>query len=184
MFVDFLRTTVDWLSNENRFLLSSAVLLTVVAITSIALNSIGKKYLKNEVKDLQARLWYSDSDVHRVISQYKSTNGIDIYIISLITLDLVLPIAYSLLFSIILTVEFTYFKSNSNFYIPRDIRLLPLFLMTVDWSENIAIIILTRQYPNLKLASVKVASALTTAKWTGISSFVILIIIIMIVNKM
>jgi hypothetical protein len=176
MFLDFLRTIVDQLSNENRFLISSIILLTVVVIISIAFNIIGKKYLKNKVKDLQYRLWYSKHDAIEVIRQYKNANGIAIYIISSITLDLVLPIAYSLLFSIILTVELTHFKNN--LHISRDIRLLPLFLMLIDWGENIAIIILLRQFPHLKETNVRIASTLTTAKWIGISSIVVLIITI------
>jgi hypothetical protein len=110
MLLDFLRTTVDWLSDENRFFISSIILLTVVAIISIAFNFIGKKFLKNGLKDLQYRLWYSKNDAIEVIRQYKNANGIAIYIVSSITLDLVLPIAYSLLFSIILTVELTHLK--------------------------------------------------------------------------
>jgi hypothetical protein len=176
MFLDFLSTTVDWFSHENRFISSFVILLTVVAIISIAFNFIGKKFLKNGAKDLQYRLWYSKSDAIEVINQYKNANGIAIYIVSSITLDLVLPIAYSLLFSIILTVELTHFKNN--LYISSDIRLLPLFLVLIDWGENIAIIILLRQFPHLKETTVRVASTFTTAKWIGISSIVILIITI------
>ncbi|WP_310426556.1 hypothetical protein [Chamaesiphon sp. VAR_48_metabat_135_sub] len=180
--MDFLRTTVDLLSNENRVLFSSIILLTVVVIISIAFNSITNKYLKDDVKDFQSRLWYSNPDVDRVIDRYENTNGVNTYVTALVTLDLILPIAYSLLFSIILTVELTHFKNS--LYFPRDMRLLPLFLILVDWSENIAIIILIKQHQRLKSEMVKVASALTTAKWIGISLTIILIIAIPVVDKL
>jgi hypothetical protein len=182
MFLDSLRAIVNWFIDENRVLISSIILLIVIAIISAAFNSISKKYLKDEVKDLQNRLWYSKSDADRVINQYKNTSGINTYITALITLDLVLPISYALLLSIILTVELTHFKNI--LYFPRDIRLLPLLLILVDWSENIAIIILIKQHPRLKSAMVKVARALTTVKWTGISLIVILIIAFPVAEKL
>jgi hypothetical protein len=182
MLANLLSTTVDWFSNKNRFFISSIVLLIVMFIILFTFNYINKKYLESGVKDLQNRLWYSKSDADLVISQYESNKGINAYITAIITLDLVLPIAYSLLFSIILTVELSYLENK--FYIYHDIRSLPFFVMCIDFSENIAIVFLLKQYPNLNNKNVKIASALTTAKWIGIGLIIALIIVLGVINAL
>jgi hypothetical protein len=146
--------------NANRknalILLGMVILINVLLVLSMVGNP--------DLKPLDLQLSYSPEKAYELISAYNEKDRFQ-YILVEITLDLIYPIVYALLFSFIL------------FLLHKDAQIakFPFLITILDLIENGGIVTMLASYPNELHGVASFTSIFTTLKWIAIGLTVILI---------
>ena len=111
---------------------------------------------------LDARLWYSSQSVTHLFDTL-GENGRRAYLQLLWSVDLCLPLLFALFLAG--AIQRGWF---------RRLAWLPPLAAASDYAENIAITVLLVRYPHQAPAMVLLSSALTTLKWAGYISSLLL----------
>ncbi|GAC1501810.1 MAG: hypothetical protein NVS2B14_14400 [Chamaesiphon sp.] len=115
---------------------------------------------------LDFQFWYSPERAYEMLEEY-GEKGRKLYALSVLTLDFVFPIIYSLFFAVILTLLLRYSVSDESFW--KNVRFLPFAAMLSDWLENFGIFIMLTQPKRLETVAI-LSSIFTSIKWTLIST--------------
>ncbi|MGD9605583.1 MAG: hypothetical protein AB7V00_05490 [Bacilli bacterium] len=115
-------------------------------------------------------IFYSPTILYNLASVYKEA-GIEAYILSKYTLDIIWPLAY--LFSLMIIMLHLYQILKQY----RGALLLPILAFIFDILENISLIIVFSNYPNETGALGYLASAFTILKWFTLVFCLIFILI-------
>lgn len=146
--------------NANRknalILLGIVILINVLLVLSMGGNP--------DLKPLDLQLSYSPEKAYELISAYNETERFQ-YILVEITLDVIYPIVYALLFSFIL------------FMLHKDVQIakFPFLISILDFIENGGIVTMLASYPNELHVVARFTSIFTTLKWIAMGLTVILI---------
>ncbi len=120
------------------------------------INEIARK----DVTLLDTRLSYTQPEVIELFTDM-GTEGREINRFVSGVVDMVYPIVYGLLFMALLA-NLTYPFSNRQV---KWLRFLPLIIMLFDYSENLGVLRMLSDYPELTADQVRLNSMLTTSKW-------------------
>jgi len=111
---------------------------------------------------LDITLGYLPQSAIRAVEAY-GTSGRTWYLIAQWTADLLFPIAYTFLFSLLLASLYRRaFSPDSPF---QNLRWAPIGMMGFDYLENITISLLLILFPNSPLALTVIASIASLLKW-------------------
>ena len=115
---------------------------------------------------LDTEMAYNAEDAYGIIGNY-TDNMRQRYILGEITLDLVFPIIYTLLFSFLI---FFLYKNAT-------LALFPFLQMIFDYLENTGIVIMLSAWPGKIMWLASLTSVLSAIKWTlvGITSLVVFV---------
>ena len=120
------------------------------------------KTLSGGVETLDVTLGYLPKTALQAVEAYTSA-GRTWYLITQWTADLLFPIAYTLLFSLLLASLYRRaFSPDSPF---QGLRWAPIGMMGFDYLENITISLLLVSFPQSPMALAVVASIASLLKW-------------------
>jgi hypothetical protein len=105
--------------------------------------------------------------------------GRDTYLTNQIPVDMIYPLLFSLTYSLLLA----YFlkklnKLNASFIY---LCLIPIIAGTADYLENLGIIAMLKNYPDLTEISVKITSSFSLIKSISTTAFFIILIIVLVI---
>lgn len=158
---------LNFLAAKNRFAFSSLILL---ALTLVIFFVIFPEINVDNQVTLDSRIYYSVKEAYEVISSY-SQSGRSVYVVTALTLDIIFPIVYSLLFGTILTFFLHDLIIHKNIW--YFFRLFPFLGGLSDISENISISFLIIQLPERITVIALFASLFTITKWIFFVSSVV-----------
>jgi hypothetical protein len=115
---------------------------------------------------IDTEMGYTAEDAYEIIGNY-TDNMRQRYILGEITLDLVFPVIYTLLFS------FLIFFLTKN----ATLALFPFLQMIFDYLENIGIVIMLSVWPGKIMWLASLTSVFSAIKWTlvGVTSLVVFV---------
>jgi hypothetical protein len=106
---------------------------------------------------------YTPEKAYSMIASYGDA-GRALYRTFALTGDLIYPVVYSILFSLIISWLFQRsFASNSKLQM---LNVIPFGAWLFDWLENMNIVIMLSLYPSTATTIAKLASVCTTIKWS------------------
>lgn len=124
---------------------------------------------------LDTKFFYSSAKAYEVIDEKSKVFRIK-YVLSALTIDIIFPIIYSLLFGILLTNLLQDIVSTESIW--YNFRLIPFLGGVSDILENICISFLILRYP-VKYPIIAIASSqFTSIKWIIFTSSLVSIIIL------
>ena len=154
-----------WHGRSHGFLVLSAVTIGALLAENL-LDFPGSvprmRQLAGGLPILDARLWYSSQSVYQLFDTL-GENGRSAYLHLLWSVDLCLPLLFAL---------FLAGAMQRGWF--RRLAWLPPLAAACDYAENIAITVLLVRYPHHSPTMVLVSSALTTLKWAGYISSLLL----------
>lgn len=116
-----------------------------------------------EVQVMDLQFSYTPEKARSIISDYKVEARNYAIKFGLIA-DTIYPLAYTFLFIIIMA---WIFKSLAVYgFSFRFIHLFPLSILLADYAENLNLVRLFRNFPDITNAQIQMASAFTTLKWS------------------
>ncbi len=128
---------------------------------------------KTDIQVLDLQFCYSPEKARSIISNY-GDEGRGLAIKFGLIADTFYPMAYTFLFTIILTLIL---KSLSGYgIIYKYLHLSPFLILITDYCENISVANLFRTYPNFSDTQVRIASFLTSLKWSLLGVLCVLIL--------
>jgi hypothetical protein len=115
---------------------------------------------------LDTSLAYNGGDAYKIIENYDAGMR-QSYIFNAVSLDLIFPVIYTLLFAFAIYLLF----GNST------LALLPFLQMLFDYLENTGIVIMLSAWPNKFMWMATCTSVFSMIKWSlvGISTLIILV---------
>jgi hypothetical protein len=115
---------------------------------------------------LDTLLFYSAEDAYEIIGNYspEMRRG---FIIGELTLDLIFPLIYAMLFSFLL----------ARLFGGKKIILFPFLMLIFDYLENAAIVIMLLSYPQKFLALGTMAAVFSAIKWMLLPVIILLLLI-------
>lgn len=125
-------------------------------------------------RSLDTEIAYNAEDAYEIIGNYTGTMR-QRYILGEITLDLVFPMIYTLLFSFLI---FFLFKNTT-------LALFPFLQMIFDYLENTGIVIMLSAWPNKMMWLATTTSVFSMVKWglAGVSSLIVLLGVVRFILK-
>jgi hypothetical protein len=120
---------------------------------------------------IDLRFFYSPDEAYRMIESY-GEDGRRNYALVESTVDIVYPLTYATLLSLILT--FAYRRVAGPDHPLQQARLLPYGVMLVDFSENAGIVTMLLRYPARYNALARLTSVFTLTKWLGFAVIIVL----------
>lgn len=167
-----LNRLLDQLIENNNNVLS---IFIFSVITLVIFFVIFPRINNNNYEILDSRFCYSPENAYKVID-LKSEKFRKKYILNALTLDIIFPITYSLLFGIILTNLLKNFVSTDSLWYSS--RFIPFMGGVSDVLENICISFLIIQYPMKYPIIATISSQFTSIKWiifiSSLASIIIL----------
>jgi hypothetical protein len=146
-------------------------LLALLVLCFLGFQWRSKRFnLDSEHKLPEARLWYSPADVWNFLEYINSElgrKGLEIYALTLVTLDFIFPIAYGTFFAILITLLFSE-------EVKQNLIIIPLLATVFDLGENFILACLTLKYPCDKPYFARIAGVFTSLKWFMTISSVLL----------
>ncbi len=150
-------------------------LITLLLLTAISIFVLFPIATRNR-KILDTRFFYNHKSVEKYIetlSQRERVNEVLIHF----SLDIVHPIAYTLLFSITIFLLLSKLQLTKNQKRGEIITSIPLIIMLIDYIENILIAILLLRYPKHSPILADTAGIVTALKWSLVGLTVLGIIL-------
>ncbi len=95
------------------------------------------------------------------------------YLLIELTVDVVYPIIYAFLFSVILFVFYEKLGVKAPF---KSIYLLPFLTLLFDYTENLFIVLMLSLYPTKVMALAYLCSVFTALKWATLIASILLIL--------
>jgi len=117
---------------------------------------------------------YSPTQVFQMVASY-GPEGRPLYILSTLTADLLFPLDYSLLLSLLIVA--TYRQAFPGGRLLRTLALIPFLTAGFDLLENAAIVTLLSTYPQQLTFIAQLASLFTTFKWAFVLISLVLVLI-------
>lgn len=151
-----------WQKSSTRLLL--AVLFIYLLFAALVMPYGAAKIAErsgHSVEIFDLKFCYTKDDAAKILSAYNPAARNTAIIFSLVA-DTLYPIVYTLLFIVANCWLFKKLKGQPDLRL----LLLPLIIMCVDLCENLSIVRLMNNYPNLTYNMVKTASLFTSLKWT------------------
>jgi hypothetical protein len=146
-------------------------LLAILVFCFLGFQWRSKKFnLDSDHKLPEARFWYSPTDV---LSYFEYVNaklgrkGLNIYALTLVTLDFIFPIAYGTFFATLITLLYS---EEVN----QKLIIIPLLATMFDLSENFTLAYLTLNYTGSTSSLARLAGVFTSLKWFMTISSVLL----------
>ena len=129
--------------------------------------------LSGGVGPLDLQFSYTPETAYEMLAAYGE--GRTFYVLIEMTADVVYPVAYSLLFGLLITYLFQRgFPGNAAL---QRLALLPFGAMLADYLENAGIVTLLLSYPSQLTALAQATSFFTTAKWTLVGATLALAVV-------
>lgn len=146
------------------------ILIVLMVIMEILFSVILPK--GEHAKSLDTQFVYNADDAYEIMGNYTDSMR-HTYILGEVTLDLIFPIIYTLLFSFLI---FFLFKNTT-------LALFPLIQMIFDYLENTGIVIMLSAWPNKLMGLASATSVFSLIKWT-LAGLTILLIFVGLVRRM
>ena len=124
---------------------------------------------------LDLHLHYDAEVVRQVLLQYNAS-ALEHYRLCALTVDMVYPVYYAFLLSLVLA--YLVKQGGETQSSMRLICVIPFLMMLVDWAENLTLVSIVNQWPNLDYQLANGAGFITLAKWLLLSVIVVLIIML------
>ncbi|MDD4148933.1 MAG: hypothetical protein PHE33_02780 [Bacteroidales bacterium] len=159
---DFLNKKVTWSS--------ILILLGLIILFSLLLFPLFHTTNPNN-SILDSQFSYSSEKAYEIFEQYNDEE-LKGYIIGELTVDLVYPIVYTLLFI------FLIFKLSKTV----SLSLFPILIMFSDYFENIGIITIINYYPQKIPNIVALTSLFTSIKWTLVAISILMILVLLLMK--
>lgn len=128
--------------------------------------------LTGENSLLDSRFWYTPTDVQSFFTHIYENNGregLNLYVLTQITLDVIFPIVYGTLFAALIV---RFYGAEVNWKL-----IIPILAVASDLGENFTTAYLAWSYPNVSSFLAWLAYGCTLTKWTMVGFSVILIFI-------
>lgn len=170
--MNFIKSLLGQLIENNNNVLCIVFFSVVILVIFFV---IFPKINKNNYETLDSSFCYSPGKAYNIID-IKSEKFRKKYVLNALTLDIIFPITYSLLFGIILTNLLNIAVSTDSLW--YDLRFIPFLGGVADVLENICISFLIIQYPVKYPIIAIISSQFTSIKWTIFSSSLASIIIL------
>lgn len=132
---------------------------------------------------LDLRFSYDEDDVKQLFKALEKQNSLDFYRYTIILVDIIYPIIYTLLLTAI--IRFLMLKNNVR-GIWKYLALLPLFIIFFDYLENYNTLNMINSFknnPNFHDHQAFFGSSFTSWKWISVIINFLLIIIFFIISK-
>lgn len=155
---------LDWLSTHASLKNIVMVLMAIIPFNALIFPLLMKQITaqSDSIGMLDVTLGYLPQSALQAVEAY-GASGRTWYLITQWTADLLFPIAYTFLFSLILaSLYHRAFSPDSAF---QNLRWAPIGMMGFDYLENITISLLMLTYPNSPLALAVIASIASLLKW-------------------
>lgn len=131
------------------------------------------KLYSGGVGPIDLKFSYTPTEVFQMVAAY-GEEGRAFYRILEMTLDVIYPIAYTLLFGALLTAVLRRaFPQNS---LVHSLALLPAICFLLDMGENIGIITMLTQFPTQSESVAQITSFLTTLKWICFGAIIVTLV--------
>lgn len=130
-----------------------------------------------EVETLDVRFTYTKIDVDKTF-ELMGTEGRKTYKFISACIDMIYPIVYGLLFLVVLL---KLNKENSNRKL-KLVYLFPLFVVLLDYTENVGILHMLNRYPSISEFQVNFNSLITSLKWIFVLITILLILVLSVSN--
>ena len=143
-------------------------LYSLINFSSIGLAGLLKITDGSIVLDME--FGYNYEKANKILTELGS-EGREFYLNKLLPIDFVFPLSYMLFLTVWIAIFLNYIGFN-NWY--KYFICLPIFPMLFDWIENIGIIVMLKNYPNLSEWVVYGASFATVLKFISVTVNVVL----------
>jgi hypothetical protein len=147
-----------------------AAFFVVINFTAIGVAEFSN--ITNGTNVFDFELGYSYEKANEMLTAY-GAEGREFYL-SKIPLDFPFPISYMLCLMGLMTLILKHTPSKK---LNKYLLLLPVLSMLCDWIENIGIIIMLNNYPNLPEWSVSLASIFGILKWSFVAVSITVVIV-------
>lgn len=147
--------------------------LIALAILTVTCNVLLLLYFGDfEESPLDTYVYYTASEAYKAIDNYGVYNR-GRYIRGTILLDFIYPIIYSLMLS------FSLFRLK----VRAGLAILPLWIIPMDYLENVTIIFLLSQFPQRYVVLASIAGVVTSMKWLMVVMTLLSIIILFVYRR-
>jgi hypothetical protein len=116
-----------------------------------------------------ARFNYSPSTLYTLFAAC-GQSGRQLYALSEVTIDLIYPILYTLLLSLL--IRLTVIRAFPDSSVLKRLSLLPFVMLLSDYAENFSLLVLSLRYPSGMDWLAQMASLFTSIKWTTLGFIV------------
>lgn len=129
---------------------------------------------------LDLHLYYNADTLHQVLLQYDAVAR-ENYRLCALTVDMVYPIYYAFLLSVLLAAVLRQ-KSDISSSLQL-VRFLPFVMTVVDWIENLTLVTIVDQWPEMNHELANIAGYITLTKWSLLGVIIVLLIAMTIKNR-